>query len=875
MSIWSRIANVFRSDHLSVEIDEELRSHLDEAIAQGRDPAEARRAFGSLIRHREESRDLRLIVWLDSLRADAVFGWRQLAKRPGASAAAVLSLALAIGACTSAFRLIDALLLRPMPVAHADRLYAMILRGTGPDGSFRDSESNEYPQFRLMRAAVKDDAELIAISYLDRADLTFASDREMEKAHLQYVSGWMFSSFGLQPALGRLFTENDDLKPKAHPYAVLSFDYWTRRFGQDPKALGRTFQLGHDLYQVVGVAPEGFTGTEPGVFTDIFLPTMMHAGVTHDDWSWIRTFIQLKPEGNADRVRERLQALWNVVQRERAKAFTSWPQERLKKFLNQRVIVEPAAAGLSEMRHSYRVALAALAVIVALVLLIACANVANLLTAQAAARAREMALRVSIGAGRWRLVQLVLVESALLALLATIIGGLFAWWSAPFIVARINPPDNPARLVLPADGRVMLFAMALSIGVTFLFGLLPALRASAVKPASALKGGDDPHSRRRLMHALIAAQVAFCFVVYFAAGSFVSTLDKLAHQPTGFSAERLLALETVARQPQPTELWYQVALHLRELSGVKNVGVAGWPLLDNNSQNGFVSVNGAPPHELLAYFLPVSPGWLDTMKIPLIDGRDFLPGDTNPGVAIVNQAFAKEYFDSQDPVGKSFDRGKQHLEIVGLARDARYRNMREPITATAYVPLRFPPPESLDRATFLVRSSSANPLSLVPLLRQEIQRARLEFRVSNVRTQMEINEAQTVRERLLAMLAVFFAAVGLLLAGIGLYGVLDYSVLQRRREFGIRIAVGAPAAHIVRQVTIAVFSMVLFGSVAGAGIGLLLEPFVKTLLYQVKPSDLSALILPSLAILVATLLAALPAVVRAIRIDAVAMLRAE
>jgi len=417
--------------------------------------------------------------------------------------------------------------------------------------------------------------------------------------------------------------------------------------------------------------------------------------------------------------------------------------------------------------------------------------------------------------------------------------------------------------------------MALSIGVTFLFGLLPALRASAVKPASALKGGDDPHSRRRLMHALIAVQVAFCFVVHFAAGSFVSTLDKLAHQPTGFSAERLLTIETVARRPQPTELWYQVAGHLRELSGVESAAVAAWPLLDNNGQNGFVSVNGAPPHELLAYFLPVSPGWLDTMKIPLIDGRDFRSGDTNPGVALVNQAFAKEYFNGEDPVGKSFDRGKQHLEIVGLVRDARYRDMREPITATAYIPLRFPPPESLDRATFLVRTSSSNPLALASLLRQEIQRARLEFRVSNLRTQMEINEAQTVRERLLAMLAVFFAAVGLLLAGIGLYGVLDYSVLQRRREFGIRLALGAPASNIVRRVTVGVFSMVLLGSAAGAGIGLLLEPYVKSLLYQVKPSDLSALILPSLTILVATLLAVLPAVIRALRIDAPAMLRVE
>jgi predicted lysophospholipase L1 biosynthesis ABC-type transport system permease subunit len=241
----------------------------------------------------------------------------------------------------------------------------------------------------------------------------------------------------------------------------------------------------------------------------------------------------------------------------------------------------------------------------------------------------------------------------------------------------------------------------------------------------------------------------------------------------------------------------------------------------------------------------------------------------------VNQAFAKEYFNDADPVGKSFDRGKQHFEIVGLTRNTRYRNLREPITATAYIPLRFPPPEALDRATFLVRTSGANPRALAPMLRREIPRTRSEFRVSNVQTQLEINQAQTVRERLLAMLAVFFAGVAVLLAGIGLYGVLDYSVLQRRRELGIRIAIGAPAIDIIQRVTLDVFATVLLGSAVGASMGLLLEPYIKSLLYQVERSNLSALTVPSITIIVATSLAALPAVVRAIRIDAAAMLRAE
>jgi predicted permease len=875
MSIRSRLTNLFRPARLNTELDEELQSHIDEAIAQGREPQEARKAFGSPLRHREASRDVKLLTRLESLHADLIFGWRQLLKRRTTSAAAILSLALAIGACTSAFRLVDAILLRPLPIAHPDRLYALLVQGIGPDGKIRSSDSNEYPQFLLMRNAVKEDAELVGIGFEDRVDLTFASDQEMEKAHRQFVSGWMFNTFGLNPALGRLFTENDDLKPKTHAYAVLSYDYWSNRFGQDSKVIGRTFHMGNDLYEIIGVGPRGFTGTEPGTFTDIFLPAMMYEGATHDDWGWLRTFIQMKPGGNPDRVRERLQAIWTAVQGERAKGFKGWPKHLLESYLKARVTVEPAGAGLSYLRESYTVALWALAVLVGSVMLIACANVANLLTAQATARSREMALRISIGAGRGRLLQLMLIESSLLAILAAALGAFFAWWSAPLIVSMINPPDNPARLNLPADWRVMAFTILLSVAVIALFGLLPALRASDIKPAHALKGGANPHSRGRLMRLLIAIQVAFCFIVHLAASDFVLTLRRLTNQPVGFSAVRLLTLETKATSPQPSQIWFQVADHLRSLPGVESVAIAGWPLLGGNGMNGFVSVNGLPPHPMLDYFLGVSPGWIDTMKIPLLDGRDLNPNDTSPGAALVNSAFAKEYFNGDNPIGKSFDRGTLRYQIVGLVRDARYRNMREPITPTAYIPLHNAPTDKFGAATFLVRTKSENPLVLAPTLRREIPRARSDFRVSNIRTQLEINQAQTVRERLLAILAVFFAGVALLLAVIGLYGVLSYSVVQRRREIGIRVAMGAPALDITRRVTIDLFVMVLLGSVAGVVVALSLEPYVKTLLYQVKASEVNAFVIPAITIIAASLLAALPAVHRAIRIDPARLLREE
>ena len=883
MSLWSRINNVFRVDRLSREIDEEFEAHIREAVEQGRDPAEARRTFGPRLRQRDESRDVRVIAWLDSLRADTVFGWRQLMKRKVTSAAAILSLALAIGACTSAFRLVDALLLRPLPVAQPEQLYALWRHEIFFDGTPQTFDGWAYPAFRLMRAAVKDQAELIALSYAERTDLTYGSDEEMEKAHVQYVSGWMFNALGLQPALGRLFTERDDITPGAHPYAVISYDYWSRRFGKDTNVVGRTFRMDSNLFQIVGVAPQPFTGTEPGTMIDIFVPTMMNRSVERADSTWMRTIARLKPGIAIAPVREELNATSLAFERERAKTFAGMSKQSIDNWLKQTVFLEPAAAGVSGLQSDYRLSLAALGVLVALVLLIACANVANLMTAQAAARTREMALRVSIGAGRWRLVQLVLVESWWLAFLAAVIGGLFAWWSAPFVVGRINPADNPARLVLPADWRVFGFGLALAVSVTFLFGLAPALRASAVKPASALKGGEDPHSRRRLMHTLIAAQVAFCFLVLFVAGLLTATFDRLSNLSTGFSSDRLLTLQSVTERPQRPIVWEQVAEHLRALPGVETATLADVPLLSGYTSNNGVSVNGEAPTDVLAYFLNVAPGWLDAMRIPLLDGRDFNASDTNPGAAIVSTAFATEFFHGENPVGKAFeeasDDGKRtSFRVVGLVRDARYRDLRGPMLPVAYLPFHRTGEGDFGmvrRATFIVRTATPNPLAMASTLRREVARVHSGFRVSNIRTQLEINNSQTVRERLLAMLALFFAIVALVLAGVGLYGVLDYSVLQRRREIAIRMALGAKGGDVAWRVTAEIFAMVLMGSLAGLALGLASVQYIESLLYEVRATDVTMLAVPWLTVLAVTFLAAVPAVIRAVRIDPMAVLRAE
>ncbi|MGB2642458.1 MAG: ABC transporter permease [Candidatus Acidiferrum sp.] len=884
MSLWSRIANIFGGERLNREIDEEFEAHIEEAIAQGRDAKSARKAFGSPLRHREGSRDARLIGWLESLRADAVFGLRQLAKTKVTSIAAILSLALAIGACTCAFRLIDALLLRPLPVAHPEQLYDLARQGIGPEGKPQTFDGWAYPDFQLMRAAVAKQAELIAVSYADTVDLTYKSDEEMERAYLQYVSGWTFSTLGVKPALGRVFTENDDVKPGGEPYAVISYDYWTHRFGQDPGVIGRKFRMGNDLYEIVGVAQAPFTGTEPGTMVDIFVPTMMHPGVTRKDWTWHRTLALVAPGATLEPMRQKLDATSRAFEEERAKGFLGMSKETIDQYLGQKLLMEPAATGASDLQEETRKPLTILGVLVALVLLIACANVANLMTAQASARAREMAVRVSIGGGRGRLVQLVLVQSAWLAVLAAGVGGLFAWWSGPFVVGMINPPDNPARLLLPADWRMLMFGVATALGVTLLFGLAPALRASSVNPVCALKGGEDPHSKRRLMHVLVAAQVAFCFIVLFVAGLFVTTFKRLSNVPTGFSADRLLVVDTVAKQPQPVEYWRQVAEQLRNMQGVQSVALTDSPLLGGSSWNNSVSVNGAPPDGTLTYMRAVSPDWLDTMKIRLIDGRDFRPSDAQPGTAIVNETFAKTYFDGVDPVGKSFelvmDEGvRLRYQIVGLVADVIYRDLREPILPQLYVPFNSVDangsPRKKSAGVLLVRTSTENPRALAALIRQEVPRARPEFRVSRVRTQLEINQSHTVREQLLATLALFFAVVALLLAGVGLYGVLHYSVLQRRREIGIRIAVGAQAGGIARLVTADVFAMVLVGAAVGVALGLVSVRSIESLFYQVSATDLEILALPSLAILAGALLAALRPVIHAVRIDPASMLRVE
>lgn len=889
-----RMRTLFKKRAMETELDEEIRFHVerqvDALVERGFSPETARgmamKEMGNVERQMEQCREVRAWHWLEILRADVRFGWRQLMKRKVTTAAAVLSLALGIGSCVAAFRLVDALFLRPMPVSDPASLYVAAYTRQPTEYLPGFFETNTYPFFENARDATKGEAEVATASTTSHIDLTYGSDAEMEKAYKQSVSGELFSMLGLKPVIGRILTEDDDRVIGKSPYAVISYDYWQQRFGRNPKVVGRTFRMGDNVYEIVGVAPKGFTGTEPGTSTDVFAPTKMEPYVLRRDLFYYRMLVRPKAGVNVTALADKMDA-----------AYQQWETERMKAFpkdvaaMNPKATLELKAAGTgaSNLQSEYGSALTVLGVLVGLVLLIACANVANLMAAQAAARTREMALRMSLGSGRARLVRMVMVESALLALMATALGMAFAWWATPYVVSRISPPDDPARLALSADWMVIGFGTALTLGVTVLFGMLPALRASGVRPVSALKGGEEPRSKTKWMQGMIAAQVAFCFVVLFLAGLFAMTEAKLMRRPMGFVAERLLLLDTTTRLPQPPVKWDQMAATLRNVPNVQAAALENWPLLSGSQHNDRVSVKGSPPSEVLAFFLEVSPGWLGTMRIGMVDGRDFRENDKEPSVVIVNEAFAKQYFSGRNPLGQSFDTRPAfgpsvHYEIAGLVKNVRYRYVREQVLPQVYVPLHHAETaagaeagalQPMRSATIVVRTSNDDPMEMAEVLRRTVRQADPEFRVSTVKTQTQLIETQTIRERLLARLAEFFGAVALLLAAIGLYGVLNYSVAQRERELGVRIALGAAAVNIARLVTVRVMAMVMLGAIVGVLLGLVSVRYVEALLYDVKGTDVSMLAVPSAVLLGAALLASVPAVLRAVKIDPAVMLRAE
>jgi len=903
MSLFSRIVNAIRSDARDDELDEELRFHVEEQtrrlLSEGLTPVEAGRAarlrLGNAVNIRERSRDVRLLSWLDALLRDLRFGVRMLRKDAVVTGAAVASLALAMGAATAAFILIDALILRPLPVPQPERL---VYLATDDGASRRDRREIpwfSYPTFISLQKAASGRAGLFAASFQGLQSFSIGDPHGSdERVYAQYLSGNAFAELGLVPALGRLLVPSDDGAPGAHPVAVISDAFWTRRFGGDRRVVGRWITVARARVQIVGVAPPGFTGVTPGIRTDVWVPmTMYHAeALTSGGWQWLQIVGRLAHGSDAASTRAALQPAFTTLRRERARQFPATaPRDMVRQYIDAPLIVASASNGPSEIRTGFERPLWVLAAVVGLVMLIACSNVANLLTARAAARDREMALRLSIGAGRVRLAQQLLVESGLMASLACVLGVVFAYVAAPVIVGMLAPAADPVYLELEFNRRVLAFLVVTLGATTALFGLAPALRASSFSPGDALKATGARAGRRLgLLRPLVVAQVAFSLAVVFVAGLLVSSFVRLASVDTGFISAGLTLVSIDSDElsdrekqlPGSTQaIADQILDQARQVDGVQSASMSGWALFGGSGWTSYVAMPGRESDFADVYFLEVSPAFMQTMGIRLVDGRDLGPADMHPEKpatptsAIINEAFAKRYLSEGGVIGKSFNRllgsGSMQLgSVVGLVADAKYRDLRQPAPPTVYLPLQ----HGVERMALQVRSGFS-PDSLATRLRPLLARIHPSLKLTEVVPQATLVDNTLLKERLLALLSGFFAVVSLVLAAVGLYGVLSYSVVQRKREIGIRLALGARPTAVVRAIVSDLLLLTSGGVVAGLGCGVVLARLVRTMLFEVTPYDVASVALPLAVLALVAIAAAVPPAMRAARVDPTEALRYE
>ena len=674
MSMWSRLTNVFRSGRVERELDEELQFHVDERIreltAAGMTPEaaarEVARRFGSPLRLREQSLDVKLLPWLDSLVRDVRLGVRMLRKDAVVTGAAVVSLSLALGACVAAFSLVDALILRPLPVRDPEQLVYLAF----PTYTAERPEADTFndPLFVRLREASREHVALFAMStqVVRRAALPDAGG-EKEQLRTQHVSGDAFDRLGVAAAAGRVLTAQDDGRPGANPVAVLSHAFWMRRFGGDPTVVGRWLTLEDKPLQIVGVAEPRFIGVEPGRPTDLWVPYAMYnpRAFGNPSFGWFRIVGRLKENVRLEQAQSVLQAAFTNFRREYAPQMFGPERspESVARFLGTPLYVRPAVNGVSPLRREFERSLWILTSIAALVLLIAGSNVANLFLARTAAREREMALRLSIGAGRGRLIQQMLVESAIVAGAACVLGLLFAVAAGPAVVDMLASADDPVRLDLRVDWRLVAVAGALTLLTTALFGIAPALRASSVAPMTALKAGGRSGARAGVMRPFVAAQVAFGLIVLFVGSLLVLSFARLSSVNPGFATSDvlLLHLETVQRvdvKAQRTAL-LAVLDRLRGMPGVQAVSSAEYNPVGRAWTHNLREPGGAQFEWIEATMAPVTPGFFETMKIPLLAGRSFVPGDldgaASPSV-IVNESVREPVLRSRAP-GRSYVRG--------------------------------------------------------------------------------------------------------------------------------------------------------------------------------------------------------------------------
>jgi predicted permease len=908
MPMLSRMKNFFRNlfakQRADRDLNDEVRSFADllaqEKIRAGVNPDEARRTarleLGGVEQVKEQVREVRVGAWLDSLFQDLRYAARMLRKNPGFTAVAVLTLALGIGANAAIFTLLDAVVLKTLPVANpqellffSDNPFAGTSSGS-QTGRWFVFSSRDFAYFRDHNESFK---ELCAIqSRTDQLEIRVAgASGPTDSAYGSMVSGNFFSFLGLNSAAGRLFSAEDD-RPGSSPVAVLNYAYWSRKFHNDPAAIGQVIEINGTAFTIIGVAPQQFSGV--GYFTpNIWLPLAFQPQVTltapySDDTQmyWLNVIARLKP---GIRLRQ-AQAAVNI-QLKQVLVMQTHNRGTSEQIEKSYIELAPGAGGISYIRYTYAEALQILMAIVGIVLLIVCANVANLLLSRSSARETEISIRLSIGASRSRLIRQMLTESLLLAMLGGALGILVARWGAQALVVLVTGSSSAIKISI--DPRVIAFTAGVSLLAGILFGLVPALRASRVDLSTPIKGSSPAGLRFGLANGLVIFQIAASLVLLIGAGLFLRTLQKLAGQDPGFDEDHVVLAridpQKAGYTPEQTPALYRALIErLEALPGVRFATVAYSGPLDDDTWSSNFSIEGMPEKTTLSphvYKELVGPNYFGTQGIPIISGRDIGPqdGPGTPLVTVINESMAKKFFADVNPIGRRFSLGSpfrnaEAMTIVGVAADARYYSLREPVPPMEFCAALQVPDEDSHNAGFarlIEVRTTGDPRALSTEIRGAVAQVAGNMPATRINTLRQQVQAQLKQNLDAAKLSTAFAALALLLACIGLYGTMAYRVSRRTNEIGIRMTLGAQRANVFWLVTKECLVLVAIGLAIGVPVALAVTRVIASQLFGVRATDPLTFAGVSILLLLVALAACYIPARRAMRVDPMVALRHE
>jgi predicted permease len=882
-----RLAVLLRRRRFDRDLEEEMQSHLEMQAEQdrqaGMDAGEAhyaaRRQFGNVPFLKERSREIWGWPLLERLGQDLRYAVRVWKRNPGFTAVAVLSLALGIGANTAIFSLMDALLLRTLPVHKPKQLVV-----------FGDNQGYSYQAYEVFRDANQWFSGIFATGGGIPTNIDIGG--EQERARVELITGSYFPVLGVPAALGRTLAPEDDRVPGGHPVVVLSHAYWDLRLDRDPQIAGRVIRINRSPFTVIGVATPGFSGLVVDRSTDMWVPVAMQREVLPDsDWltrrpgsehSSLEIFARLKPGVSPQQAQPPVSALW-IRQQTETFGMTPWLARRLAE---RPLKLLSASRGVSYFRRAYTLPLQVLMAITGLVLLIACANLANLLLARGNARRRELGVRISLGAGRGRLIRQMLTEAALLSVTGALLGLLVAHWGIPILLRLASNGPDPIPLKAGLDSRALAFAGFITMATTLLFGLWPALRTTQMDVYSSLKqaGGVAGPDRFHAGPWMTLVEVALSIVLLVGAGLFVHTLGNLRRLDLGLRLERLVQLEI---DPFATGKAYlrfssQLLERIRALPGVESATLSATGIFARSDLRTSFNVPGFVPQHpegVTANYDLVGPGFLSTLGIRLVAGRDFGPQDSEaaPKAVIVNEAIARFYFGGSNPIGRKVRIQGSDWEIVGVVRDVRDYALRQAPRRLFYIPMLQAGERGigfLRLARFIVRTS-ADPESVMSLLRQAVRAESPSVAIRSLNSLPVLIDRQLCVERTIATLSGYFALLAVLLVAIGVHGVISQQIVRRTKEIGIRIALGALRQRVVWEITRGSLGAVVVGMLLGLGAAAALSSLVASLLFEVKPMDFLSMAGAVMALVFAALPAALIPALRAARLDPARTLRDE